>query len=161
MSDDWHRLPTSLLPLVLGPAAKQDKSLRPFSIDRAARAALTPELLVDVLLLGEQDEELDDDDEEEEAVVCGRALVACARGLEANNALFSKAFELSRVFTYKWTVNLKFLPESVFQSKGLAAGLSALHFSLLAAFVAFRCACSWLCSCASRIRHSCILYWQF
>ena len=28
-----------------------------------------------------------------------------------------KAFELSRVFLHVWTVNLKFLPEEVFQSK--------------------------------------------
>ena len=27
----------------------------------------------------------------------------------------SKAFELSRVFLYRWTVNLRFLPEAVFQ----------------------------------------------
>jgi ALG3 protein len=27
----------------------------------------------------------------------------------------SKAFELSRVFLHRWTVNLKFLPEAVFQ----------------------------------------------
>lgn len=27
----------------------------------------------------------------------------------------SKAFELSRVFLYRWTVNLRFLPEAMFQ----------------------------------------------
>lgn len=32
----------------------------------------------------------------------------------------TKAFELSRVFMYKWTVNFKFLPEEVFLSKKLS-----------------------------------------
>ncbi len=35
----------------------------------------------------------------------------------------SKAFELSRVFFYKWTVNLKFLSEEAFLDKRLSAGL--------------------------------------
>ena len=35
----------------------------------------------------------------------------------------TKAFELSRVFTYKWTVNFRFLPEHVFVSKGLGLAL--------------------------------------
>jgi alpha-1,3-mannosyltransferase len=35
----------------------------------------------------------------------------------------SKSFELSRVFMYKWTVNLKFLPEDIFVSKALSIGL--------------------------------------
>eukprot|EP00760_Papus_ankaliazontas_P006814 PhM_4_TR1317/c7_g1_i3/m.52825/K03845/ALG3; alpha-1,3-mannosyltransferase len=38
----------------------------------------------------------------------------------------SKAFELSRVFTYKWTVNFRFLPEDVFLSKPLALALLGL-----------------------------------
>ena len=37
-----------------------------------------------------------------------------------------KAFELSRVFTYKWTVNFKFLPEEVFVGKPLSIALLAL-----------------------------------
>ena len=37
-----------------------------------------------------------------------------------------KAFELSRVFMYKWTVNFKFLEESVFLSKGLSVALLLL-----------------------------------
>eukprot|EP00568_Trieres_chinensis_P016891 CAMPEP_0183327710 /NCGR_PEP_ID=MMETSP0160_2-20130417/83906_1 /TAXON_ID=2839 ORGANISM="Odontella Sinensis, Strain Grunow 1884" /NCGR_SAMPLE_ID=MMETSP0160_2 /ASSEMBLY_ACC=CAM_ASM_000250 /LENGTH=241 /DNA_ID=CAMNT_0025495851 /DNA_START=142 /DNA_END=867 /DNA_ORIENTATION=- len=44
-----------------------------------------------------------------------------------------KAFEFDRVFFYKWTVNLKFLPEETFVSKRLSLLLLALHLSLLAA----------------------------
>jgi alpha-1,3-mannosyltransferase len=43
----------------------------------------------------------------------------------------SKAFELSRVFFFKWTVNFKFLPEEVFVSKPLALALLAAHLLLL------------------------------
>ncbi len=49
-----------------------------------------------------------------------------------------KAFELSRVFLYRWTVNLKFLPEAVFESPRLAAALLAAHLLLLAAFAHWR-----------------------
>jgi len=38
----------------------------------------------------------------------------------------SKAFELSRVFTYKWTVNFKFLEEKTFLSKPLSLVLLAM-----------------------------------
>lgn len=41
----------------------------------------------------------------------------------------SKAFELSRVFTYKWTVNFKFLPEEVFTSPALGLALLLLTIS--------------------------------
>jgi alpha-1,3-mannosyltransferase len=37
----------------------------------------------------------------------------------------TKAFELSRVFTYKWTVNFRFLPEEIFISKPLGLFLLA------------------------------------
>lgn len=43
-----------------------------------------------------------------------------------------KAFELDRVFFYKWTVNWKFLPEDIFVSKPIAIGLLVLHLSTLA-----------------------------
>ena len=42
-----------------------------------------------------------------------------------------KAFELDRQFFYKWTVNLKMLPENVFLSKEMAVFLLTLHLSLL------------------------------
>ena len=35
----------------------------------------------------------------------------------------TKAFELSRVFMYKWTVNFKFLSEEIFVSKSLSSAL--------------------------------------
>ena len=46
----------------------------------------------------------------------------------------SKAFELSRVFQYQWTVNLKFLPEDVFLLKSLSAGLLIATVVTLALF---------------------------
>jgi len=42
-----------------------------------------------------------------------------------------KAFELDRQFFFKWTVNLKFLPEDIFLSKPLAVALLLLLVSLL------------------------------
>eukprot|EP00536_Pseudo-nitzschia_multiseries_P001718 jgi/Psemu1/181812/e_gw1.22.185.1 len=42
-----------------------------------------------------------------------------------------KAFELDRQFFFKWTVNLKFLPEEIFLSKPWAISLLLLHLSLL------------------------------
>lgn len=38
----------------------------------------------------------------------------------------TKSFELGRVFMYKWTVNLKFLPEEQFLSKALSIFLLVL-----------------------------------
>ncbi len=43
----------------------------------------------------------------------------------------TRAFELTRVFTYKWTVNFKFLNEDRFVSKELAHGLLAVHVTAL------------------------------
>jgi alpha-1,3-mannosyltransferase len=51
----------------------------------------------------------------------------------------SRAFELSRVFLHVWSVNLKFLPEPVFQSKVLAVLLLAAHLLLLWLFAQYRC----------------------
>ena len=51
-------------------------------------------------------------------VVAGAALqgALAAPFLAAAPASYAgKAFELSRVFLHRWTVNLKFLPEDVFQ----------------------------------------------
>ncbi|KAF9433663.1 dolichyl-P-Man:Man(5)GlcNAc(2)-PP-dolichol alpha-1,3-mannosyltransferase [Entomortierella beljakovae] len=49
-----------------------------------------------------------------------------------------KAFEFSRVFEYKWTVNWKFLDEKTFLSQDLAKLLLASHFIVLFAFVFLR-----------------------
>ena len=45
-----------------------------------------------------------------------------------------QAFELDRVFFYKWTVNWKFLPEDIFVSKALSIVLFILHLGCLALF---------------------------
>lgn len=42
-----------------------------------------------------------------------------------------KSFELDRVFLYKWTVNLKFLPENVFVSRSLSLLLLSGHIAFL------------------------------
>jgi len=56
-----------------------------------------------------------------------------------------KAFELDRVFFYKWTVNWKFLPEDVFVSKPLSILLLLLHLGCLACF-----AIKWLSAAKSQ-----------
>lgn len=47
----------------------------------------------------------------------------------------TRAFEFSRVFMYKWTVNWKFIPEEWFLSKQFSIFLLLLHVRLLWAFV--------------------------
>jgi alpha-1,3-mannosyltransferase len=42
---------------------------------------------------------------------------------------FSKAFELDRVFSYRWTVNYKFLPEDLFADRRFGAALLVLTAS--------------------------------
>lgn len=49
-----------------------------------------------------------------------------------------KAFELDRVFFYKWTVNWKFLPEDVFLNKNFGLALLFLHLRTL-----YGCAQQW------------------
>ena len=49
-----------------------------------------------------------------------------------------RAFEFSRVFMYKWSVNWKFIPEEWFVSKQLALLLLAIHLRLLWSFVQYR-----------------------
>lgn len=44
---------------------------------------------------------------------------------------FARAFELTRQFLYKWTVNWRFVPESTFLSRPFALGLLAAHVGLL------------------------------
>ncbi|KAF2032458.1 Lethal(2)neighbour of Tid protein [Setomelanomma holmii] len=51
---------------------------------------------------------------------------------------FARAFELSRAFLYKWTVNWRFVPEETFLSKPFALGLLAVHVSLLGLFAVTR-----------------------
>jgi alpha-1,3-mannosyltransferase len=48
------------------------------------------------------------------------------------------AFDLGRVFLYKWTVNWRFIPEEIFLSPGWAKSLLVGHASVLIAFAVFR-----------------------
>lgn len=45
-----------------------------------------------------------------------------------------RAFDLSRQFFFKWTVNWRFLPEWLFLHRGFHALLLALHLTVLVAF---------------------------
>ncbi|GKZ28862.1 dolichyl-P-Man:Man(5)GlcNAc(2)-PP-dolichol alpha-1,3-mannosyltransferase [Aspergillus brasiliensis] len=47
---------------------------------------------------------------------------------------FSRAFELTRQFMFKWTVNWRFVSEELFLSKKFALALLAVHIVLLGAF---------------------------
>jgi len=49
---------------------------------------------------------------------------------------FSKSFELSRQFLFKWTVNWRFIREETFLSREFSLTLLVLHVSLLAIFAA-------------------------
>jgi alpha-1,3-mannosyltransferase len=50
----------------------------------------------------------------------------------------SRAFELTRQFFYKWTVNWRFVPETTFLSRPFALGLLAAHIGLLLWFARTR-----------------------
>ncbi|KAL5615403.1 hypothetical protein BROUX41_005450 [Berkeleyomyces rouxiae] len=53
-------------------------------------------------------------------------------------AYVSRAFELTRVFKYEWTVNMRFLPEEAFLSKSLAVVLLGLYVVNMFSFINFR-----------------------
>lgn len=53
-------------------------------------------------------------------------------------AYFLSAFDFSREFLYRWTVNWRCIPESVFLSKGFARGLLVTQGVLLVAFGLYR-----------------------
>ena len=62
-------------------------------------------------------------------------LVLGAPFLLANPVGYIKmAFDLGRVFLFKWTVNWRFLPEEVFLSTYFHVLLLSLHLALLALF---------------------------
>ncbi|KAI9761009.1 MAG: hypothetical protein M4579_001272 [Chaenotheca gracillima] len=50
----------------------------------------------------------------------------------------SRAFELTRVFLFKWTVNWRFVGEDLFLSKSFSVSLLLAHATLLALFLATR-----------------------
>ncbi|KAK4230321.1 glycosyltransferase [Podospora fimiseda] len=58
----------------------------------------------------------------------------------AHNAwgYLSRAFELSRQFFFKWTVNWRFVGEETFLSRGFAISLLALHVLVLSGFITTR-----------------------
>lgn len=45
------------------------------------------------------------------------------------------AFDFSRMFLYKWTVNWRFVPEEIFISKPFAKGLLGVHLVILVIFL--------------------------
>ena len=45
-----------------------------------------------------------------------------------------RSFQLSRQFFYKWTVNWRFVPEEIFQSKPFSISLLAAHVGMLLLF---------------------------
>lgn len=51
---------------------------------------------------------------------------------------FSRAFELTRQFLFRWTVNWRFVGEDMFLSKRFSLALLAVHAFLLAIFVTTR-----------------------
>jgi len=55
--------------------------------------------------------------------------------IEYPKSYFTRAFEFSRVFTYKWTVNWKFLDEETFVSNELAKLLLFGHLFVLMCFL--------------------------
>ncbi|KAF8559838.1 mannosyltransferase [Imleria badia] len=66
-------------------------------------------------------------------IVLARSFLA-----EDARAYFQNAFDLSRVFMYKWTVNWRFLDEQTFLSRSWALGLLVGHVTVLVAFGLFR-----------------------
>ncbi|KDO30871.1 hypothetical protein SPRG_04773 [Saprolegnia parasitica CBS 223.65] len=69
--------------------------------------------------------------------ICAAVQVALALPFLNHNwwSYVTKAFEFSRVFTYEWTVNWRFVSEEVFVSKGLSIALLACHVLFLALFL--------------------------
>lgn len=58
--------------------------------------------------------------------------------LQHPRSYLSKAFEFSRIFLLKWSVNWAFLPEAAFRSKAVAICLLLAHLSLLLMFAQYR-----------------------
>ncbi|OJA10942.1 hypothetical protein AZE42_04657 [Rhizopogon vesiculosus] len=72
-------------------------------------------------------------------VVMALAQIFIARSfLENPTSYFQGAFDLSRVFLYKWTVNWRFVDERTFLSSAWAKGLLLGHVTVLITFGLFR-----------------------
>lgn len=66
-------------------------------------------------------------------------VVFAAPFLRVNPPAYARgAFDLGRVFLYKWTVNWRFLDEQTFLDRRWALGLMVGHVTVLAAFGWFR-----------------------
>lgn len=65
-------------------------------------------------------------------------LAAPFMGSKETPIYLKQAFDLGRVFLYKWTVNWKFVPEDLFLSKEFAYGLLALHATTLLLFLHYK-----------------------
>jgi alpha-1,3-mannosyltransferase len=65
--------------------------------------------------------------------LCGiiQAVVGAPFLLAHPVSYIARSFELGRVFTYIWTVNLKFLPEDVFVDKRVGLALLVAHLGVL------------------------------
>lgn len=74
------------------------------------------------------------------ALVMGlvQVLIAVPFLVENPGGYLGRAFELSRQFFFKWTVNWRFVGEEVFLSRGFALALLGLHAAVLAVFVTTR-----------------------
>lgn len=55
--------------------------------------------------------------------------------LKFPRAYFGRAFELSRQFLFKWTVNWRFVGEDIFRSQAFSVTLLILHASVLLTFI--------------------------
>ena len=55
--------------------------------------------------------------------------------LRNSEAYFSRAFEFSRQFMYKWTVNWRILPEIMFLDRRFHVALLGLHLLVLSFFL--------------------------
>jgi alpha-1,3-mannosyltransferase len=74
------------------------------------------------------------------AALMGLVQVLIAVPFLADNpwGYLGRAFELSRQFFFKWTVNWRFVGEDVFLSRGFAFGLLGLHAAVLVGFITTR-----------------------
>ena len=68
--------------------------------------------------------------------LCGLVQVLIGAPFLSHNfwGYIGRSFELGRVFTFKWSVNYKFLPENIFVSKELALCLLLCHVIVLGLF---------------------------
>lgn len=54
------------------------------------------------------------------------------------HSYLSKAFDFSRAFQFKWTVNWRFVGEEVFSSKQFSTSLMIMHVTMLLFFISTR-----------------------